>query len=66
MKCGHIRRWGIGRQPRAVLFPERPAAQPQPAPPGAQPLVQMPLLTSELDPPMGAGQAAAVRRIGIT
>ena len=28
----------------AVLFPECPAAQPQPAPPGAQPLVQMPLL----------------------
>lgn len=28
----------------AVLFHERPAAQPQPAPPGAQPLVQMPLL----------------------
>lgn len=28
----------------AVLFPERPAAQPQPVPPGARPLVQMPLL----------------------
>jgi putative transposase len=28
----------------AVLFPERPAAPPQPAPPGAQPLVQMPIL----------------------
>ena len=27
-----------------VLFPERPAAQPQPAPPGAQPLVQRPAM----------------------
>jgi len=28
----------------AVLFPERPAAQPLPAPPGAQPLVQRPFM----------------------
>jgi hypothetical protein len=28
----------------AVLFPERPAALPQPAPPGAQPLVQRPIM----------------------
>jgi hypothetical protein len=36
----------LGYRPpaRAGLFPERPAAQPLPAPPGAQPLVQRPAM----------------------
>ena len=41
IRAGHL---GYKPPAPAVLFPERPAAQPLPAPPGAQLLVQKPIM----------------------